>query len=33
MADGRNDLLGELAGRMPAAPTREALAALCKGGD
>jgi hypothetical protein len=26
------DLLGELAARMPAAPTREALAALCQGG-
>jgi hypothetical protein len=26
------DLLGELAARMPAAPTREALAALCKSG-
>jgi hypothetical protein len=26
------DLLGELAGRMPAAPTRDALSALCKGG-
>jgi len=26
------DLLGELAARMPAAPTRDTLAALCKGG-
>ncbi|GAA0682981.1 hypothetical protein FHW84_001161 [Dyella sp. SG562] len=26
------DLLGDLAARMPAAPTRDALAALCKGG-
>jgi hypothetical protein len=26
------DLLGSLAAKMPAAPTREALAALCKGG-